>query len=975
MFLHCRPSTLATDLVNTRGLDFSSLAPVRYTAPNSYQMKCKLMSRLFILFFLSLSFSQLTAQTWEITPFIGGAEDVIEDANGNFFVAGVEEGQSVALKLDALGNILWKSTLPGRVGRTIDQLSNGDLVVAGILDGGTLQDTIESIFVASLSEAGQPIWDIEFNFNFEERVDKIFEANNGDLIITGSYLQEMFANNRAYLLRLDADGNFISRSEYANPRSIALDAIIELPNGDFLLSGVDGQANLTKIDAAGNILDNYFFWETNNLTSFHISPQPDGGYTVLSDGSESELVYARLDSNGDLLGIKPFAGDYIQGSNGGTATVNGDFAIAGYQWRTEAGPSDIFLLKMDVNGEKKWEKSYGRNNNGVFETEYFGSLKGTSDGGFILTGGSGSLAYIVKTDAFGNIYPNFVRGTVFYDENEDCTFAGTEVSLPHWVVQATGNGQTYYGVADEIGNYEINVPAGEYEVEVIPISAYWANACQDNYTINFGTAADTLTVDLAMKAIVLCPIIDVKIATSRLRRCFSNTYEVDYCNTGTSPSADSYIDLRLDEHLTVDSADLAYTMLDEQVYRFMIGTVGLGECGGFKVHTTLACDQDIPVGQVHCVEAHAFPDTLCLGDNQNWDGSEIVVDGFCRSDTVFFRIENIGVGDMASPQTYIVIEDQIILYEKNFQLDKGTFLMDTIIGMANEYTIIARQSDGSPFGDYPNITILNCGADSTSLRLHLPLSDASPFVDIHCLENVDSFDPNDKAGSPIGWGNEKLIFPNTEIEYKIRFQNTGTDTAYTVLIKDLIPATLDVKSLRPGSSSHPYTWSIEENNSLTFTFNNILLPDSSTNLSASQGFVNFTIAQQKDLPIGTTISNNAAIYFDFNEPIYTNQTLHKVGTLFSGVPTNVKNKPLITQQLIVFPNPFDKQTNFWIKDLPSQAVQLQLFDIMGQLIRTEQFPNTSFEMSRDGLPAGLYTYQLMLADGGWASGKVLIVDK
>lgn len=975
MFLHCRPSTLATDLVNTRGLDFSSLAPVRYTAPNSYQMKCKLMSRLFILFFLSLSFSQLTAQTWEITPFIGGAEDVIEDANGNFFVAGVEEGQSVALKLDALGNILWKSTLPGRVGRTIDQLSNGDLVVAGILDGGTLQDTIESIFVASLSEAGQPIWDIEFNFNFEERVDKIFEANNGDLIITGSYLQEMFANNRAYLLRLDADGNFISRSEYANPRSIALDAIIELPNGDFLLSGVDGQANLTKIDAAGNILDNYFFWETNNLTSFHISPQPDGGYTVLSDGSESELVYARLDSNGDLLGIKPFAGDYIQGSNGGTATVNGDFAIAGYQWRTEAGPSDIFLLKMDVNGEKKWEKSYGRNNNGVFETEYFGSLKGTSDGGFILTGGSGSLAYIVKTDAFGNIYPNFVRGTVFYDENEDCTFAGTEVSLPHWVVQATGNGQTYYGVADEIGNYEINVPAGEYEVEVIPISAYWANACQDNYTINFGTAADTLTVDLAMKAIVLCPIIDVKIATSRLRRCFSNTYEVDYCNTGTSPSADSYIDLRLDEHLTVDSADLAYTMLDEQVYRFMIGTVGLGECGGFKVHTTLACDQDIPVGQVHCVEAHAFPDTLCLGDNQNWDGSEIVVDGFCRSDTVFFRIENIGVGDMASPQTYIVIEDQIILYEKNFQLDKGTFLMDTIIGMANEYTIIARQSDGSPFGDYPNITILNCGADSTSLRLHLPLSDASPFVDIHCLENVDSFDPNDKAGSPIGWGNEKLIFPNTEIAYKIRFQNTGTDTAYTVLIKDLIPATLDVKSLRPGSSSHPYTWSIEENNSLTFTFDNILLPDSTTNLAASQGFVNFTIAQQKDLPIGTTISNTAAIYFDFNEPIYTNQTLHKVGTLFSGVPTNVKDKPLITQQLIVFPNPFDKQTNFRIKDLPSQAVQLQLFDIMGQLIRTEQFPNTSFEMSRDGLPAGLYTYQLMLADGGWASGKVLIVDK
>ncbi len=632
-------------------------------------------------------------------------------------------------------------------------------------------------------------------------------------------------------------------------------------------------------------------------------------------------------------------------------------------------------MKVDDKGEKKWEKSYGRSDNGIFETEYFGSLKGTADGGFILTGGSGTMAYIIKTDAFGNIYPNFIRGTVFYDENEDCALADTELSLPNWGVQATGDGRTYYGVTDEMGHYEINVPSGNYEVEVIPISAYWEKACPENSLVSFGSQPDTIARDFAMKAIVLCPIIDVKIATSRLRRCFPSTYEVDYCNTGTSPGLDSYIDLRLDEYLTVDSADLAYTMVEEQVYRFMLGNMGIGECGTFQVHTTLACDQDIPVGQVHCVEAHAFPDTLCLGENQNWDGSEIIVDGFCRSDTVFFRIENIGVGDMASPQTYIVIEDQIILYEKNFQLDKGTFLLDTLIGMANEYTLIARQSDGSPFGDYPSITVVNCGANSTSLRLNLPLSDTSPFVDVHCLENVDSFDPNDKAGSPKGWGNEKLVFPNTEIEYKIRFQNTGTDTAYQVLIKDLIPTTLDVKTLRPGPSSHPYSWSIEENNSLTFTFHNILLPDSTTNLAASQGFVNFTIAQQEDLLIGTTITNTAAIYFDFNQPIYTNQTLHKVGTLFLGEPTAIEEKENRLSNVRVFPNPFDWQTNFQIRNVQVQAVQLQVFDVMGKLISTEQFPSTTFEWSRNGLAAGLYTYQLILEDGSWASGKLLIADE
>lgn len=971
-------STLGTDLVNTRDLDFRSLATVCYTVPNSYQMKCILMSRLFILFFLALSFSKLTAQTWEITPYVGGAEDVIEDGNGDFLVTGAEEGQSVVLKLDALGNVLWKTTLPGRVGRTIDQLSNGDLVVAGILDGGTLQDTIESIFVARLSEAGQPIWDSEFNFYFEERVDKIFEANNGELIITGSYLQEMFAINRAYILRIDADGNFISRGEYANPFSIAIDGIVELPDSDFIVSGVNDQSNLTQIDVLGTTQDtfNFFSMLFNNMTAFSIIPQPNGEYVVFADGFEPGIVYTRLDENWNVIGINPFPGRfYSQGSNGASAMVNGDFAVAGYNIEGLEGTSDIFLIKVGANGEQRWQRNYGRTIDGVAQWEYFGSVKGTADGGVILTGGSGTMAYIIKTDAFGNIYPNFIQGNVFYDEDEDCALSESELILSEWVVQAIGDGNTYYGVTDQMGNYEINVPAGDYKVSALPLSAYWGNTCQENYTVNFTNQPDTLIVNLAMKAIVLCPIIDVKIATSRLRRCFPNTYEVDYCNTGTVEGGDSYIDLSLDEYLTIDSADLAYTIVEEQLYRFMIGTVGIGECGSFQVHTTLACDQDIPIGQVHCVEAHAFPDTLCFGEGQNWDGSEIVVDGFCRSDTVFFRIENIGVGDMASPQTYIVIEDQIILYEKNFQLDKGTFLIDTIIGMANEYTIIARQSDGSPLGDYPNITVINCGADSTSLQLNLPLSDTSPFVDIHCLENVDSFDPNDKAGGPKGWGDEKLVFPNTEIEYKIRFQNTGTDTAYQVLIKDLIPATLDVKTLRPGPSSHPYSWSIEENNSLTFTFNNILLPDSTTNLAASQGFVNFTIAQQKDLPIGTTITNTAAIYFDFNEPIYTNQTLHKVGTLFTGLPTSVKDKPLITQQVSVFPNPFDEQTNFRIKNLPAQSVQLQLFDITGKWLRTEQFPSTSFELSRNGLPAGLYTYQLMLEDGNWASGKVLIVDK
>jgi hypothetical protein len=54
------------------------------------------------------------------------------------------------------------------------------------------------------------------------------------------------------------------------------------------------------------------------------------------------------------------------------------------------------------------------------------------------------------------------------------------------------------------------------------------------------------------------------------------------------------------------------------------------------------------------------------------------------------------------------------------------------------------------------------------------LSNNDPFVSLDCTQNAGSFDPNDKQAVPRGYGQEHQIKPNTDIEYLIRFQNTGT---------------------------------------------------------------------------------------------------------------------------------------------------------------------------------------------------------
>ncbi len=136
-----------------------------------------------------------------------------------------------------------------------------------------------------------------------------------------------------------------------------------------------------------------------------------------------------------------------------------------------------------------------------------------------------------------------------------------------------------------------------------------------------------------------------------------------------------------------------------------------------------------------------------------------------------------------------------------------------------------------------------------------------------------AIDPNDKLVSPSriepGMNNYTLI--DEQLEYTIRFQNTGNDTAFTVRIVDRLDNNLDVNSISDLVASHPFELIISEDQVLEFLFEDILLPDSLTNLAGSQGFVQFSINSIDSIEEQSVISNQAEIFFDFNRPIITNQ--------------------------------------------------------------------------------------------------------
>jgi hypothetical protein len=133
------------------------------------------------------------------------------------------------------------------------------------------------------------------------------------------------------------------------------------------------------------------------------------------------------------------------------------------------------------------------------------------------------------------------------------------------------------------------------------------------------------------------------------------------------------------------------------------------------------------------------------------------------------------------------------------------------------------------------------------------------------LTVTGAFDPNDKTVLPEG----KIPIFTKELDYLIRFQNTGNDTAFKVVVVDTLSRNLDIFSLKNIVASHPFTVT-NKKNILTFTFSNILLPDSLVNERESHGFVRFKVSPKKGIKAYENIANTAAIYFDFNKPIFTN---------------------------------------------------------------------------------------------------------
>lgn len=888
------------------------------------------------------------------------------------------------LHADAFGNVISETrfgadTVNEQV-QSIFSPAAGEWLLCGNSDG-------EQIFQAKLDEQGYFIYPPQSLTT--GLIYKTAAAGQGNWLFCGSRKNPNGAGNNITLAlsgMVDAAGQLVwQRTDSIGWSSAAVD-VMAGNNGDFWLaghtidtvSGLSDDAFLLKINANGAVLSTSLLQLPDNEIPEKIVALPGGvliAGSVSSGLSDDDIWLAVADDNGAPLWSKSIPMPGFQQVHAAAVLPGGELIFAGETRPTLAGSRDAFLARTDAAGNLIWFKTYG----GI-KGDIFWDIAVLPDGGVALAGQSASFgdgklhAWLVRTDAQGNLWTNHVSGKVAQDEVQDCLVAVGENPLAGWLVSAAGNDGIYYALTDSTGRYDILLDTGVWYISALPPVDYWL-PCMDSVAVNLASSGDSVAIDFPVQALYNCPLLQVDISTPYLRRCFENQYVVRWFNYGTTAAVTTNIAVIPDPFLTITGSTMPYTLAGDTLW-FDVGETPSLTGGSLQFSAVLDCDSTV-LGQTHCTTAWIAPDSLCTEIDPEWDGASLDVNGYCAGDSVILQITNTGLGNMQQAVEYVIIEDQVIFKREPLLLAAGADTTFVLYPNGATITLIVNQTPGHPGNSMPTLVIEGCGAVpfSTGFALQFPADDGNPFVDTECRQNIGSFDPNDKTGAPQGVDNENIIAAGDAIEYLIRFQNTGTDTAFRVEIRDTLPGALDLSTLEWGAASHPCRSEVMGPGVLRFLFSPIALPDSAANAAASQGFVKYRIKTRTDLPDGTVVRNGAAIYFDFNAPVLTDKTMHTIGRPLDELPVVGAGEILTKRQsscITVNPNPFVENTVLtWPSAENGIRYRVEILHSDGQVSACFFTNENQFFLSEKTLPAGFYTLRVIAENGKNASGKFI----
>lgn len=298
-----------------------------------------------------------------------------------------------------------------------------------------------------------------------------------------------------------------------------------------------------------------------------------------------------------------------------------------------------------------------------------------------------------------------------------------------------------------------------------------------------------------------------------------------------------------------------------------------------------------------------------------------------------------------------------------YQSSNPAFTTQTGTNLTWNYTSLLPWETRAVLVDFEPFTFLGQGFPVALIGDITPLiGDANPLNNTSTLNDTTtySYDPNDKLVMPSGPFTTQEASAGLELTYTIRFQNTGTDTAYVVRIMDTLAANLRPETMELLESSHTYSFQLH-NNIAQWRFDPIVLPDSGNDYLGSMGFVKFKIKTTGSHPNHSTVENFADIYFDSNSPVRTPTALVRIMD-----EVGIAEEMDAQNGFVVFPNPHSGQCWIQSREAIPTAVQFTLWDIQGRKVwqadRHRLHAQEGVLLNSSNLLPGAYFLQIQYKD-------------
>ena len=282
-------------------------------------------------------------------------------------------------------------------GRSLIELNDGGYLIAG--NTSLLGDNYSNALLIKIDHTGKEMWKRDYTFSSVDRLNMVKELQDGSLVAAGFTMSSTNYSKDIFVIKTDAQGNLEWQRSYGDAQDETANSIDISIGGGFIISG-----------------------------------------EVINENTGFSLCYLiKIDNEGELDWSNTFGGSQNDNGLSVISTNDAGFAITGMTKSLGDSNGDVWLIKVNSNGEMEWERTYGGD-----DTEYGRTIQQTVDGGYIIIGQTESFglgyndAYLIKTDSQGN-------------EIWSQTFGGQGTDQGRQVVNTLDEGYLISGYTDSFG--------------------------------------------------------------------------------------------------------------------------------------------------------------------------------------------------------------------------------------------------------------------------------------------------------------------------------------------------------------------------------------------------------------------------------------------------------------------------------------------------------------------------------------------